>query len=59
MGEIKSFGSPVLSQKLKDVYGSEQYKDNLPVRKSQDVSLFLKEKERREKESYKTKMSFK
>jgi len=59
MGETLRFGSPVIIQKLKDVYGSEQYKDNISPRKSQDVSLFLKEKERHEKESSKTKMLFK
>lgn len=59
MGEMLRFGSPVIIQKLKDVYGSEQQNDNISLRKSTDVPLFLKEKERREKESSDVKMLFK
>jgi len=57
--ENYSFGSPILIRKLQDVYGANQHKDHISVRKSKDVSLFLQEKERQEKEAYKVKISFK
>lgn len=49
----------MLIRKLKEAYGSKQKKEDITLRKVKDVSHFLKEKEKQEKESYKIIMFFK
>lgn len=60
MGETLSFGSPVIAQKLKNIYSDTQvHRETIAPRKSQDLKEFFKYRDRAEKESAKIKMLFK
>ena len=59
MNDTPKYSSPLLIKKLNEIYGGCQDKERFEPRKSHDVKEFLKEKERQEKESQKSKMVFK
>jgi hypothetical protein len=59
MKTYSNFSCPILIQKLEEQYGSKQKKEDIPLRKSRDVSEFIKAKEETEKKSYSSKIVFK
>lgn len=59
MTTYSNFSCPILIQKLQEQYGSQQKKEDLPFRKSRDVSEFIIAKEESEKKSHSAKVVFK
>ncbi|MCK9430341.1 MAG: hypothetical protein M0R17_10100 [Candidatus Omnitrophica bacterium] len=59
MATYSNFSCPILIQKLQEQYGYQEKKEDLPFRKSRDVSEFIKAKEESEKKSHSAKVVFK
>ncbi|MFA6358643.1 MAG: hypothetical protein WCY09_08330 [Candidatus Omnitrophota bacterium] len=59
MTTYSNFSCPILIQKLQEQYGCQEKKEDLPFRKSRDVSEFIKAKEESEKKSHSAKVVFK
>ena len=59
MDDCGKFGSPILIKKLDIAYREEKQIGKIEPRESDDISSFLKEKEKKEKESRKMKIIFK
>lgn len=53
-----TFGNPALSNELDKAYGCSDNKEKVNLRESDDVSNFLKEVEKFERESVRIKLKF-
>jgi hypothetical protein len=59
MSKPISFGSPILLEKLEKKYGSQQTSQPVPIRQTQDVTVFLESKREAEKKTAEEKLFFK
>lgn len=59
MGTTQKFSCSVLVKNLENAYGSQQSRENISLRESDDVAKFLKAKKESEEESRLSKMAFK
>lgn len=59
MSTTQKFSCSVLVKNLGSAYGSQQSRENISLRESDDVTKFLKAKKESEEESRLSKMAFK